>query len=450
MNTDVRSIVPESLTCAVMTVEPARFDVAAGMLVLGYRFDDGAPIEETIVFPGGPFSLSEGQHAAVDRLANMLSVVASTSYFKARLPETVRVSGAMGEAAQTLIRAVFREGLAEFAFRNGLEPIEPSFEFEGDAESEPIGLPGAVGWLVAVGGGKDSVVAMEMLKQAGQSATAACVGSYEPVRECAAIAGLELIEIERRLAPELAQWNEAGAPNGHVPVTAIHSLILLIQAVLSNKRGVVMANERSADEPTRVDEDGRAVNHQYSKSFAFERGLRAWLSEEVGTAPEYFSLLRPLSELEVCRRFAGMPEYHRAFVSCNAAYRRDPEQRASRWCGDCAKCRFVFLGLGPFMRKDDLVEIFGRDLLSDESQLPGFLDLLSAEEKPFECVGTRAEVRAAFGLLRGDAGWREAPVVKAVCEQHGITPFRLEHAKGVLKPTGEHAIPTELASKLGL
>jgi UDP-N-acetyl-alpha-D-muramoyl-L-alanyl-L-glutamate epimerase len=102
------------------------------------------------------------------------------------------------------------------------------------------------------------------------------------------------------------------------------------------------------------------------------------------------------------------------------------------------------------MRKDDLVEIFGRDLLSDESQLPGFLDLLSAEEKPFECVGTRAEVRAAFGLLRGDAGWREAPVVKAVCEQHGITPFRLEHAKGVLKPTGEHAIPTELASKLGL
>lgn len=450
MNTDVKTMVPESLRCAVMTAEAPRFDEATGTLVLGYRFDDEAAIEETIVFPGGPFSLSEGQREAVGRLAAMLSAAASTSYFKARLPEAVRFSVGFGEAGGALLRAVFGEGLAEFAFRNGLESIQPSFEFEGDASSEPVSLLSNGDLLVAVGGGKDSVVAMEMLKQAGQRATAVCVGSYEPVRECASIAGLELIEIERRLAPELASWNETGAPNGHVPVTAIHSLLLLIQAALSGKRGVVMANERSADEPTRVGEDGRAVNHQYSKSYAFERGLRAWLAEEVGTVPDYYSLLRPLSELEVCRRFAALPEYHYAFVSCNAAYRRDPQQRTSRWCGECPKCRFVFLGLAPFMRHDDLVEIFGRDLLRDEAQASGFLDLLSAEEKPFECVGTRVEVRAAFGLLLSDPNWRDALVVQSVAAEYGITPFRLEHAKSVLSPSGEHAIPSEIASKLGL
>lgn len=450
MNTDVKSIVPESLRCEAMAVETPRFDEPSGTLALGYRFDDETLIEEVIVFPGGPFSLNGAQRAVVGRLAGMLSAAAATSYVKARLPEWVRIGSGLGATGRALVRDVFREGLGEFAYRNGLEPIEPRFEFEGDATGKAGELPTDGGWLVAVGGGKDSVVAMEMLKQAGQRATAACIGSYGPVRECAEIAGLELIEIERRLAPELAEWNRAGAPNGHVPVTAIHSLILLMQTMLSGKRGVVMANERSADDPTRVDEAGRAVNHQYSKSFAFENALRGWLREEVGGTPDYFSLLRPLSELEVCRRFAGLPEYHHAFVSCNAAYRRDPECRAAKWCCDCPKCRFVFLGLAPFMRPSDLVEIFGRDLLRDESQTAGFLELLSSEAKPFECVGTRAEVRAAFGLLKGDTGWREAPVVRAASEQYGITPFKLEHAKGVLSPSGEHAIPAELASKLGL
>lgn len=450
MSTTQESIVPESLRCRTMTVEAPRFDEASGRLALWFRFDEEDAIQETIVFPGGPFVLEENQKQTVSALALMLGVVASTSYFKARLPEAVRVSGAFGEHGLALVRAIFREGLGEFAYRNGLEPIEPRFEFEGktaavaSAETDRSGS-----WLVAIGGGKDSVVAMEMLKQAGQPARAACVGSYPAVRECASIAGLELIGIERNLAERLAAWNAAGAPNGHVPVSAINSLILLIVASLRGDRGVVMANERSADEPTLSDEV-RTVNHQYSKSWAFEQVLRAWLQEEVGNAPEYFSLLRPLSELEVCRRFAAMPEYHGAFVSCNAAYRRDPDRRANRWCCDCPKCRFVFVALAPFVRPSDLVEIFGADLLGDASQATGFSDLLNKEARPFECVGTRAEVRAAFGLLRSDPNWREAPVVQAVAAEYGITPFRLEHAKGVLAPSGEHAIAPELASKLGL
>jgi hypothetical protein len=450
MNLNTTVAVPESLRCETLSVEPARFDEASGTLTLGFRFDDEPAVEEAIVFAGGPFTLSEAQRAAFDRLAGMLGVIAATSYFKARLPETVRVSSALGEAGRELVCAVFGEGLAEFAYRNGLDAPEPGFSFGSALEGQALAMPEGEGWLVAVGGGKDSVVAMEMLRQAGWSATAACVGAFEPVRECAAIAGLELLEIERRLGGELARWNASGAPNGHVPVTAIHSLILLMQAVLSGRRGVVMANERSADEPTVADEAGAGVNHQYSKSWAFEHGLRAWMAEDIGPGLGYFSILRPLSELEICRRFAALPEYHGAFVSCNAAYRRDPDERVSRWCGDCAKCRFVFLGLAPFMRPSDLVEVFGADLLGDASQSVGFSALLSKDAKPFECVGTRAEVRAAFGLLLSDPNWRDAPVVQAVTAEYGITPFRLEHAKGVLSPSGEHAIPVELASKLGL
>jgi hypothetical protein len=442
--------VPIGLRCDVLTVEPARFDASSGALRLAMRFDDEDPIVETVRFPGGPFALTDDQGRVVERLGLMLGAVASTSYFKARLARVVRVDGAVGERGRALIEGVFAQGLAEFAHRNGLNAIAPVFEF-ADAEAEPAAgsVAAGSGWLVALGGGKDSVVALEMLREAEETATAVCVGGYEPVRNCAKAAGVELVEIERGLAPELAQWNEAGAPNGHVPVTAINSLILLIEAVLRGTRGVVMANERSADEPTVQDEALGAVNHQYSKSLAFERALRAWLDEErIGL--EYFSILRPWSELAICRRFATMPAYHGAFVSCNAAYRRDVERRSAKWCGDCAKCRFVFLGLAPFTGPDELVAIFGSDLLRDESHTEGFAALLSPEAKPFECVGTRAEVRAAFGLLLAQEAWRDAPVVRSVAERFGITPFKLEHAKAVLEPSSEHLIPNEIALRIGV
>lgn len=438
-----------SLRAATMTVIDPVFDHRTGELVLSFGFDDQPPVRETLVFEGGPFEPDDSRDQVIRKLTQMLAVFAGTSYFKARLPDQVHLPGVWSARALALVSEVYSEGLAEFALRNGIARIEPQFVCQHGDDPERIQLALERRSIVAIGGGKDSAVAIEMLRSAGEQMVGASVGTHHATRLCAEAAGLNLIEVQRRLAEELTAWNTAGAPNGHVPVTAIHSVVLCMLAVLHGFDRVVMANERSADEPTRTDESGRAVNHQYSKSYPFERALRDWISSEVCGGFEYFSLLRPLSELEICRRFAGMEQYHGVFVSCNAAYRRDPERRSSRWCGECPKCRFVFLGLAPFMRHDDLAEIFGADLLGDEAQINGFLDLLSRETKPFECVGTRVEVRAAFGLLRADHRWRETPVVRAVCESCGITPYRIEHARSLLSPSGEHSVPPELAAKLG-
>ena len=84
----------------------------------------------------------------------------------------------------------------------------------------------------------------------------------------------------------------------------------------------------------------------------------------------------------------------------------------NRWCGICPKCHFVFLALAPFMPKPRLVSIFGRNLLDDASQVPGYDALLEYQDhKPFECVGEGRESRAAMAALAKRPEWREDAIV---------------------------------------
>src|SRR5438477_374776 len=166
-----------------------------------------------------------------------------------------------------------------------------------------------------------------------------------PSASTAAVAGLPRLIARRRLDPALPALNRAGALNGHVPITAIVSCVALLTAALRGFDAVAMANERSASSGN-IDWQGVEVNHQFSKGLRAERLLQAALAE-IGAGVQSFSVLRPASELAIARAFAGMAPYHRAFTSCNAIFRTDPALRASSWCCDCPKCRFVFLALAP-------------------------------------------------------------------------------------------------------
>src|SRR6202040_2899397 len=173
-----------------------------------------------------------------------------------------------------------------------------------------------------------------------------------------------------------------------------------------------------------------------------ERLLSAALAE---AAPDLrlFSILRPASELAIARAFARMERYHGAFTSCNAIFRLDPQLRASSWCCDCPKCRFVFLALAPFSDPAHLREVFGRDLLDDERQFEGFA-LLTATggHKPFECVGEEQESVAAIRLLAQDERWREQRVVaRLAAEVLPRFPAQVGDPDAVLALSDEHAVP---------
>ena len=154
-------------------------------------------------------------------------------------------------------------------------------------------------------------------------------------------------------------------------------------------------------------------------------------------------MLRPASELAIARAFAGMERYHGAFTSCNAIFRIDPELRASSWCCECPKCRFVFLALAPFTEPERLQAIFGRDLLDEEDQYEGFA-LLTATggHKPFECVGEEQESLAAIRLLAQDPRWREHRVVRRLVDEVlAGRPAGAGDPAEVLALGSEHAVP---------
>jgi hypothetical protein len=407
-----------------------------GIVTLRYALDEQIEFVEELALPIPAAELSERERARVDGLLALLHWVAGVSYFKAALPEHVSCeAGAPGPAAAELLEALYSEGLGELAYVNGLPGLpHPRFaagpastqQDPGSAE-EGEGAGGVQApiarVLVPVGGGKDSAVALEIVRRSGCELALFSLGDAPPIARTVEVAGLPRLLARRRLDPGLRECNAAGAINGHVPITAIVSCVALLTAALNGFDAVAMANERSASSGNVV-WHGVEVNHQFSKGLRAERLLAGAAAEAMDDGPLLFSVLRPASELAIARAFARMERYHGAFTSCNAIFRMDPSLRASTWCCDCPKCRFVFLALAPFSEPQHLREVFGHDLLEDESQFAGFALLAaSGGHKPFECVGEEQESLAAIRLLAGDERWSSHRVVQRlvteVLSRHG-------------------------------
>ena len=424
-----------------------RCSYAGGEAQLVYAFDDGPELIERIGFPDAP-ALDDERNPAFNAALRLLHLIAGVSYYKAGVPERIVVEGeALDAATAEFLDEVYLHGLAEFAYQNKLDLRgRISFPRGGVAAS---GLPATLHLpreaLVPIGGGKDSLVSVEMLKGLGEPATAVWIGDSALIAACAERTGLPTLNLKRKLAPELFEYNQLGAWNGHIPVTAINSAILLCAAILYGYDAIAFSNERSASEAT-LEYDGQQVNHQWSKGIDFERRLREHVRTHIAAGLDYFSLLRPWSELAVTRAFAQSTQYDNVFSSCNRNFRIRGERPADRWCGQCPKCHFVFLALAPFVAKPRLLKIFGRNLLDDATQAAGYDALLEyREHKPFECVGEGRESRAAMYTLSQRPEWREDALVARFADE--ILPQLDRGALALLPlltPSHEHFLPLRL------
>ncbi len=350
--------------------------------------------------PTWRFNLNLGEYkfdrVQAERIAFSLGMAELVSYWKCACCPTVEVRcGGLSEWQRLWWKKLYFNGLGEFFYRNGITTDFDGFmKIEAHESPEPPKCkPELSGALVPVGGGKDSVVSLELLKQAGEDITPYIINPRGATLGCVKAAGLpegNVAAPTRTIDKALLELNSRGYLNGHTPFSAVVAFSALLHACVLGKKYIVLSNESSANE-TYV--EGAQINHQYSKSTEFERDFREYCAISFGNIPEYFSLLRPLSEWQIAREFVKYPQYFRVFQSCNLGSKTDV------WCGKCAKCLYVYVLLAAFLDDDELTKIFGCNML-EIAELSDMLDglMLDGEDKPFECVGTKNEVRLSLKM----------------------------------------------------
>jgi hypothetical protein len=303
---------------------------------------------------------------------------------------------------------------------------------------------------MAFGGGKDSHAAMALMNRARLP--------YEPVSvildarvgaRLEAMIGEPLTIIHRTISPEIIRLARAKIGyNGHVPITAINSAVLTTYAAMTGQDAVIFANERGASKPTIV-HHGHPINHQYSKSIAFEGLMRAALTETVGQRPQWFSLLRPFSELWIARSVATQAiAAHDKFTSCNRNFVFAGTKvlaDGERWCGRCPKCVFTATIFAPHCDAGEMETIFGKDILGDAANIPMARDLAGlGTKKPWECVGDVEDTAAALAMLAADPRWQGSAVVAALAPEldarYGLETLRNRFA-AEMESKGAHFVP---------
>lgn len=413
----------------------------------GYRLGE-LRFTETLTFPAG----GTAGGAAWDKLIGLTALVLGVSYFKLLAPFRIESPVALTAAERAFVLDVYENGLGEFYARNNLQRFgKLTIVAADDTGAAPSALALKSRVLLPIGGGKDSLVSVELLEAAGVPFTPFAVNPKGPIVSSVETIGLPPFYVERKLDPEMIRLGkEPGYYNGHVPSTAINSMIAALASLLFGFDRIVLSNERSASEGN-IDFDGREANHQHSKSLDFERMIAGVLANATGGALGYFSLLRPYSEARIGKLFARETRFDRVFSSCNRNFTQKPHE-GPLWCGECPKCHFVFLIFAPVMDKQRLVTIFGQNVLDKAANETSFRNLTGlAGQKPWECVGEILEAAACLYALTLRDDWREDAIVSALRDdlltQYGSA--KLESAyEDLMADSTDHLIPDETFAKV--
>ncbi len=369
-----------------------------------------------IFIPRKKFINFEINESELNNLVFQIGMIELISYWKAACsPEVIIEAGSLNQEQVEWWKKLYYNGLGEFFYRNGIHARKDDFmslSTNGKNTFQKFEFDQSDSFLVPVGGGKDSVVTLETLVGGRKDVRPFILNPGKAGIDTVGNVGFseeDILTVDRTIDPVLLKLNAQGFLNGHTPFSALLAFISLLAARLAGIKNIALSNESSANEPT---VPGTEVNHQYSKSFEFERGFRDYVAKYISGDFNYFSFLRPLSELQIAKAFSKFPAHFSTFRSCNVG------SKSGSWCGECPKCLFSQIILSPYISQEKLVDIFGKDLFADDGLLGVFEELIGeSKTKPFECVGTIDEVNHAL--------------VKTIEKVENPLPFLLDHYKNL-------------------
>jgi UDP-N-acetyl-alpha-D-muramoyl-L-alanyl-L-glutamate epimerase len=337
-------------------------------------------------------------------LLETLCVMIGINYWKIHCAPEMKIEGfSLTKKQAEFWNTVYTKGLGEYFYRSrkdfrGLI----SFPFTDTSPSDAAApFPRRDRALLAQGGGKDSIVSAELLREAGMPFDVFVLGTTLMQERAVRAIGASLVRVRRRPDEVLRTLRQSRKLEPGYPSVTTQLFVAVLAAALYDYRYVIFSNEQSADIPNTT-YLGLEVNHQWSKSREAELLVRDYVASHITPDIAPFSLIRQCTEIAMVRRFAAYPNYFFAFSSCNANFTVSDATAAARdgrsyWCNACPKCAFIFSCLSAFLPKETVLDIFGADLYANPSLLPIFSALLGIEGmKPFECVGTPHEMIVAM------------------------------------------------------
>lgn len=393
--------IPKSFEFVSYQFRPQKKEVRLNYKI-SFRGKKSLLFTEIVLLPKIP-RLQKINPKLIDSLLMNIHLMLGVSYYKLYCPPKVILKKPLSKQQAEFWTAIYRKGLGEFFYRNNVDPKgSPLFPFKGAVKPQSFEIKKNNRVLVGIGGGKDSIVAAELLKGGRHDVTAFVLETQrnQPVTEkIVQLLDIDSLKIRRILDRQLFQDHE-GSYNGHIPISGIIAFLGLLSAIFYKYSYIVVGNEHSSDFGN-VKYKGEIINHQWSKSAEFENLFRNYVETFITPDIRYFSLLRPFYEIRVVEMFSKYKKYFSYFSSCNRNFKISSADRDSLWCGECPKCVFIFVLLSALLSKISLLKIFKKNLYTNPALLPTFRDILGfGKLKPFDCVGTFEEVRAAFLIAR--------------------------------------------------
>lgn len=420
--------------------EKYELDIASKRARFYYSYDSDFEFIEELELPlPDNFKSTE----LIDRLLFNLHLALGISYWKAYIPDNIRIkTGALSKEQALFWNTVYTKGLGEFFYTNQIDFRSlVRFPFLDDVTHVPVKCDTNNTALVLLGGGKDSLVTVELMKSMRQPFDTFSLNQYDIITEQANRLNGNHFSIIRHIDKKLLKLNNQGAYNGHIPISMVYTFTALLLAAIKKHSYVIASNERSANSGN-VEYYGEEINHQWSKSFEFEQMLQKYVESYITSDIKYFSLLRPLSEFHIAKLFSRYPQWHELFTSCNRNF-SIIAHNGKRWCGQCAKDVFVFTVLSPWLSKSELIKIFDKDIYADKELLNIFMQLFGKKDhKPFDCVGTVEEMTVALGLAQQHNEYQGDLIMEYFIKEilPNFNNFSGEK-EALLTPSEDHSIP---------
>ncbi len=389
-------------------------------IIFSYQIDNPPINEKSILFKEKiilPNQISHQNSNLLTNVLNNLSLILGISYWKLFSPKTIEIKHfSLSKEQAKFWNIVYTKGLGEFFYQNQINYRKlVNFPFNKKAQIKLSKKKFTPRGLLGVGGGKDSIVAIEELKK--KKINFHLFALYHSkknqiIENVAKKSNHPRLIVYRIIDQKLLDFNQKKIGyNGHVPFSATLSFVQLLLAVLYDYQSLYTANEKSANEGNLIYLN-EEINHQWSKSEEYEKLFNHYIHEFITPNINYQSIIRHLTENQIAEKFSHLSKYFFVFSSCNRNFKIN-HQSNKLWCSRCPKCLFTYLILAPYLSKETLYQIFKKNLLNDKSLLPLFQQLLGKEgNKPFECVGTEKDVQKSLSLLLQNKDFKNDYLVK--------------------------------------